>query len=279
VLFVCRPTTHVKAEGRLDERGDTGSYSQGARCVCYTYSAFDSDSDVVDESQDPNAKMAYTWYEEDVVQKHGVLLEGWTGVPFGNPSELSTSLTALGKLLGALKTGACRFRKLSPAEAAQRKEKWDADVAAGRATAKSRAQRSDAGVPRKRARDDADKENDNADGARDDDSNGGVGDGLHDAPPPAKRTRKNAKTTTAPSKRRAAPARPRPKTRAAAAATPRDDAATKAALERLKSSRKRVQSRARIDDSDAEDGPSAENAQSGAHADPASAAQPAQPIV
>ncbi|KAJ6612064.1 hypothetical protein B0H10DRAFT_1918368 [Mycena sp. CBHHK59/15] len=102
---------------------------------------------LVDVSQNPNAKMAYTWYEEDVVQQHGVLLEGWTGTPFGNPSELSTSLTSLGNLLNALKSGECAFRKLGVAEAAERKKKWDDNVAAGRATPKSRAQAQRRGRP------------------------------------------------------------------------------------------------------------------------------------
>ncbi|KAJ6619914.1 hypothetical protein B0H10DRAFT_1946469 [Mycena sp. CBHHK59/15] len=95
---------------------------------------------------------------------------------------------------------------MSPAKAAQCKEEWDADVAAGRATAKSRAKRSDAGKH-------------NSGGAGDDEDNGG--------------------------------------------------AATKAALERLKASRRRVQSRPIIDDTDTEDGPSAGNVQSVAHAEPA----------
>ncbi|KAJ6603151.1 hypothetical protein B0H10DRAFT_1957892 [Mycena sp. CBHHK59/15] len=212
----------------------------------------------VDVSQDANTRMAYTWYEEDVVQHHGVLLEGWTGPPFGNPSEFSTSLMALGKLLDALKTGACAFRKLSPAEAAKRKEQWDADVAAGHATAKSRAKRSDAGIPHKWPRDDTDKENDSPSGTGDHDD--GEDNTPDDPPPPKKRAHKAnaaapAKTAVAPAKTAAAPAKSRsaPQTRAKkAAATPRDNAATKAALECLKASRKRIVSRAVINDSDAE---------------------------
>ncbi|KAJ6565109.1 hypothetical protein B0H10DRAFT_2239151 [Mycena sp. CBHHK59/15] len=201
--------------------------------------------------------MVYMWYEEDVVQKYGILLEGWTGIPFGNPSELSTSLTSLGKLLDALKTGACRFRKLSPAKAAQRKEKWDADVAAGRTTAKSRAKRSDAGVPRKHVRDDADKEMTTPVAQATTRTTVGPTT-THTMRHATKRARKTAKTTAAPSKRCLAPAKPRPKT---SAAPPR------------------VQSRPIIDDSDTEDGPSVGNTQSVAHAEPAPPAQPAQLVV
>jgi hypothetical protein len=117
--------------------------------------------------------MAYTWYEEDVVQAYGVLLEGWVGPPFGNPSTMSTSLISLRKLADALKSNECAFRKLSPEEAKARKVKWAADVLAGLVVAKSRAQRSDAGVPRKRVQDEAED----------------------DTPPPRKRARKSKKVS------------------------------------------------------------------------------------
>jgi hypothetical protein len=213
----------------------------------------------VDISQNPNARMAYTWYEEDIVQQHGVLLEGWTGPAFGNPSELSMSLTSLGKLLNALKSGECAFRKLSAAEATERKTKWDADVAAGRMTPK----RSDAGVPRN----EGDKENGPGSAGGDDDDANVSSD--RDEPPPPKRQRKNA-TGTAPAKKSRVQAKPRSKK---AATAPRNYAATKAALQRLKTSRQRITSRPTVEDSNEEgSGPSAENALSGALKD---AAQPA----
>ncbi|KAJ7284759.1 hypothetical protein C8J57DRAFT_963328, partial [Mycena rebaudengoi] len=108
-------------------------------------------------SKVPNATMAYTWHEEDVVQKYNVVLEGWKG-RFVNPSELSTSLPALRALVDALKDGTCTFRRLLPAEAQARKTAWEAEVAAGHTIAKSHVQRSDAGVPHKRVRSNGDKE-------------------------------------------------------------------------------------------------------------------------
>ncbi|KAF7371510.1 hypothetical protein MVEN_00005800 [Mycena venus] len=104
---------------------------------------------LVDITGNADATMAYVWYEEDIVQRYGIVLEGWTGVPFQNISTVSTSLGNLRLLLDAIKTGECGFRKLSPEEAATRKAKWDADVAAGIAIPKHRAQRSDAGQKRK----------------------------------------------------------------------------------------------------------------------------------
>ncbi|KAF8169210.1 hypothetical protein K438DRAFT_1941401 [Mycena galopus ATCC 62051] len=104
---------------------------------------------LVDITGNPDATMAYIWYEEDIVQRYNVVMEGWTGVPFQNISTVSTSLPNLRLLLDAIKSGVCAFRKLSTAEAATRKAKWDADVTAGTAIPKHRAQRSDAGQKRK----------------------------------------------------------------------------------------------------------------------------------
>ncbi|KAJ7705040.1 hypothetical protein B0H17DRAFT_1193522 [Mycena rosella] len=189
----------------------------------------------------PDAKMAYTWHEEDVVQRYGIILKGWTAPRFVNPSELSTSLSVLCTLLDAVKTGACKFRKLTPAEAETRKEKWDADVAAGRATAKSRAPRNNIGVPRKRTCGDEDElevGNEENDDPNDDEQ-------THT--PPKKRSRKvvpaAAKTATA----------PKPRTRESTAPkktlAPQDDNARREVLGQLRA--KRVQlSRPIIDDSD-----------------------------
>ncbi|KAJ7327995.1 hypothetical protein DFH08DRAFT_614313, partial [Mycena albidolilacea] len=96
-------------------------------------------------------KMAYTWYEEDVVFRHGILLEGWpAATPFQNPSTLSTAIPNLRKITDRLERGKCAFRKLSSAEVMERKKRWEEDVAAGRAVAKHRSQHSDCGVLRKR---------------------------------------------------------------------------------------------------------------------------------
>ncbi|KAJ7018509.1 hypothetical protein C8F04DRAFT_1277650 [Mycena alexandri] len=117
---------------------------------------------LADVSKVPGARLAWTWFEEDIVQRYGVVLEGWTaGAKIMDPSKLSSSLTVIRTLLDAVKAGQCGFRKLGPMEAALRRKTWDADVAAGNEVAKHRASRSDAGVPRKRARDEEeDNEND-----------------------------------------------------------------------------------------------------------------------
>jgi hypothetical protein len=221
----------------------------------------------VEVSKVPNAIMAYTWHEEDVVQKYGCVLEGWTAARFVNPSELSTSLPALRTLVEALKSGQCAFRKLLPAEAETRKLKWEADAAAGRVVAKNRAQRSDAGVPRKRAHNE-DKENDpnadNTDNDNTDDAGNTNNDAAHntssDAPsaPPKKRARKTTTTSipraSKPAARRATAtsgvAHKAPATRG------RNDAITQAAVEKLARSKKRAKSsRAIISDDEEDNGP------------------------
>ncbi|KAJ6456758.1 hypothetical protein C8R45DRAFT_791232, partial [Mycena sanguinolenta] len=107
------------------------------------------------------AKMSYKWYEEDIVQKYNIVMEGWTAPRFVNPSELSTSPSALRTLNEAVKSGSCAFWKMLPAEAAAREKKWLDDVAAGRVIAKHRAPRNDFGIPRKRIHSEAtgDQEN------------------------------------------------------------------------------------------------------------------------
>ncbi|KAJ6472627.1 hypothetical protein C8R45DRAFT_765569, partial [Mycena sanguinolenta] len=97
------------------------------------------------------ARISWTWFEEDVVQRYDVDLVGWTAGPKPvDPSNLSTSLTVIRTLHNAVQNGDCHFRKLGRAEAADRRKKWDENVAAGRVTAKHRASRCDAGMPRKR---------------------------------------------------------------------------------------------------------------------------------
>ncbi|KAJ7785375.1 hypothetical protein B0H14DRAFT_3584711 [Mycena olivaceomarginata] len=107
----------------------------------------------------------------------------WVG-PFINPSSMSTSLGNLHALSDALKTGECKFCKLTAAEAAKHRAKWDADVTASHVTAKHRAERSDKGALRKQVT----SSNSSHRGAQDD--NGEVPDALESnnnaAPPPKK---------------------------------------------------------------------------------------------
>ena len=64
-------------------------------------------------TQNPNTVMQYVNYEEDIVQRYGIVLEGWTFARFVNPSELSTVLPPLQKLLNVLNDGSCKFMKLT----------------------------------------------------------------------------------------------------------------------------------------------------------------------
>jgi hypothetical protein len=184
--------------------------------------------------------MAYSWYEEDVVQKYGVVIEGWVALPFENPSHFSTSLPNLRTLLDALKTGACAFRKLSLAEAAERKKKWDADVAAGLITAKSRSERKDKGVPRKRTSTDAQLD---ADGPSQSDESPALVSKR-------KRVRKEKENEAPARKKTSAPAKTHAKKSTATVGSGvRDDDTTRKAARRLRS---HARSRATIEDSDGE---------------------------
>ncbi|KAJ7118516.1 hypothetical protein C8R43DRAFT_1137262 [Mycena crocata] len=93
---------------------------------------------IVEATGQEDATMAYTWFEEDVVQRYNIVLEGWTAPRFVNPSELSTSLPALRTLLDAMEGGDCKFTPLNRAQAAERKAQWEADVAAGKKIATPR---------------------------------------------------------------------------------------------------------------------------------------------
>lgn len=60
--------------------------------------------------------MQYVNYDELIIQKYGVKLQGWTFEKLINPSQLSTSLPTLRHLLDAINDGNCKFVKLSPLE-------------------------------------------------------------------------------------------------------------------------------------------------------------------
>ncbi|KAJ6481140.1 hypothetical protein C8R45DRAFT_1100697 [Mycena sanguinolenta] len=107
--------------------------------------------------------MEYVHYEECIVLRYGVMLIGWTADKFANPSELSSSLIVLTTLRDALKNGECKWVKLSREERRERQAKWNAGVADGTITPKSRKQRSDAAQPRKRKHADMDATDDDSD--------------------------------------------------------------------------------------------------------------------
>jgi hypothetical protein len=112
--------------------------------------------------------MQYVNYEEAIVQRYGIDLQGWTYDRFVNPSELSTSLPLLRKLLNAIDTGDCKFVKLTAEERRKRLETYKKKVANGEIKARERKIRSDAG---KRKRKDRDSLNEGSDDEESDGEN------------------------------------------------------------------------------------------------------------
>ena len=106
--------------------------------------------------------MHYTRYEEEIVQRYGIELQGWTYENLVNPSTLSSSLPPLKALHEALVAGNCKFVKLTAAERKARETAYMAKIASGEVKLRKRKRRSDTGVRRgKRARkDDANDEED-----------------------------------------------------------------------------------------------------------------------
>ena len=92
-----------------------------------------------------NAKMQYVNYEEAIVQRYGIDLQGWTYNKFVNPSELSTALPPLRNLLDAINAGNCKFVKLTAEELHKRLESYKKKVASGELKIHERKKRSDAG--------------------------------------------------------------------------------------------------------------------------------------
>ncbi|KAF8238414.1 hypothetical protein L208DRAFT_1242486, partial [Tricholoma matsutake] len=60
--------------------------------------------------------MHYVNYEEAIIQHYGIEFIGWTYDKFINPSELSTAIEPLHKLLDAINNGNCKFVKLTKEE-------------------------------------------------------------------------------------------------------------------------------------------------------------------
>ncbi|KAF8241010.1 hypothetical protein L208DRAFT_1074176, partial [Tricholoma matsutake] len=95
------------------------------------------------------AMMQYVNYKEGIVQRYGVELIGWTHDKFANPSELSTAVEPLRKLLDAIKGGDCKFIELTVEERKKRLETYRAKVRSGEVEVRSKKTRSDAGKKRK----------------------------------------------------------------------------------------------------------------------------------
>ena len=104
----------------------------------------------VDITGDKNATMKYTEYEELIVLKYGIELQGWTYDKFVCPSSLLTSLPALQALLDAINNGRCKFIKLMPAEVKMRHEERQKQINGGTIVVKQWKQHSDIGAKRPR---------------------------------------------------------------------------------------------------------------------------------
>lgn len=100
----------------------------------------------------PNAAMNYINYNEAIVQRYGIELVGWTYDKFVNPSEFSSALGPLRRLIDAINAGNCKFVKLTAEERRKRLETYKAKIVAGELKARERKTRSDAGKKKKRKR-------------------------------------------------------------------------------------------------------------------------------
>lgn len=97
--------------------------------------------------------MQYINYEEAIIECYRIELQGWTYDRFVNPSELSTSLPSLRKLLNAIDTGDCKFVKQTAKEHCKGQETYKKKVANGEIKGCERKIRSDAGKRKRKAQD------------------------------------------------------------------------------------------------------------------------------
>ena len=110
-----------------------------------TYSA-------VDITGNPKAMMRYVNYEEEIVIRYGIKLEGWTYENLKNPSELSSSLPPLRALSEAIDNGTCKFVKLTATEKKKFEQEFNAKVQTGEVTLRKRKIRKDAGKKKAKCR-------------------------------------------------------------------------------------------------------------------------------
>lgn len=89
--------------------------------------------------------MSYARFEQDITSRYGVVLEGWPFPTLRNLADERASNDQLRKLLDALITGKCFFRKLTPVEV-QARQLGAMNVPIS--VARARAPRKDKGIPR-----------------------------------------------------------------------------------------------------------------------------------
>ena len=95
------------------------------------------------------AVMNYARYEEEIVQRYGIELRGWTYEKIMNPSLFTSSLPPLMTLRDALVEGTCKFVKLTAAERKERETAYMEKVKSGEVEVRKRKRRSDAGSRKK----------------------------------------------------------------------------------------------------------------------------------
>jgi hypothetical protein len=96
--------------------------------------------------------MQYLNYEEQIVIRYGIKLEGWTYDTLKNPSELSTSLPPLQALSNAIDNGTCKFIKMSAAEKKKYEDEFHTKVQSGEVNVRKRKIRKDAGKKKAKRR-------------------------------------------------------------------------------------------------------------------------------
>lgn len=99
---------------------------------------------------DCNAKMQYSKYWQEIVQKHCVKIEGWPDwIPFQTLSNVTSSRHQLQTLLDGWQQGRIHFRRLSSEDIAREEAEYHVNVTSGKIKApKVRKPRHDAGRKR-----------------------------------------------------------------------------------------------------------------------------------
>ena len=96
--------------------------------------------------------MQYLNYEEQIVIRYGIKLEGWTYDTLKNPSELSTSLPPLQALSNAIDNGTCKFIRMSATEKKKYEDNFYSKVQSGEVTVRKRKVRKDVGKKKAKRR-------------------------------------------------------------------------------------------------------------------------------
>jgi hypothetical protein len=94
------------------------------------------------------------------IQRYGIELQGWTYKKLVNPSELSTAVGPLQRLLDAIKGGDCKFIKLTAEGCQKHLEAYKKKIALGELKVRDRKVRSDAGIRKRKRKRAVSKESD-----------------------------------------------------------------------------------------------------------------------